>query len=68
MILSVRPRVKWFLKLWQGSGWFCMTLHFFIKASFIIDTTGFYCITKGFFFLTCRFVSGALLSFCEFYF
>ena len=27
-------------KIWQGSGWFCMWLHFFIKASFIIDTKG----------------------------
>ena len=35
------------LKLWQGSGWFCMRLHFFIKASFIIDTKGLYCVTKG---------------------
>ena len=25
---------------WQGSVWFCMRLHFFIKASFIIDTEG----------------------------
>ena len=24
----------------KGSGWFCMWLHFFIKASFIIDTEG----------------------------
>ena len=32
---------------WQGSGWFCMRLHFFIKASFIIDTKGLYCVTKG---------------------
>ena len=23
-------------KIWQGSGWFCMCLHFFIKASFIL--------------------------------
>ena len=35
------------LKLWRGSGWFCMRLHFFIKASFIIDTKGLYCDTKG---------------------
>ena len=35
------------LKLWQGNGWFCMRLHFFIKASFIIDTKGLYCVTKG---------------------
>ena len=35
------------LKLWRGCGWFCMRLHFFIKASFIIDTKGFYCVTKG---------------------
>ena len=35
------------LKLWQGSGWFCMRFHFFIKASFIIDTKGWYCVTKG---------------------
>ena len=34
-------------KIWQGSGWFCMWLHFFIKASFIIDTKGLYCVTKG---------------------
>ena len=24
------------VKIWQGSGWFCMWLHFFIKASFIL--------------------------------
>ena len=36
-----------FLILGQGSGWFCMRLHFFIKASFIIDTKGLYCVTKG---------------------
>ena len=36
-----------FLKLWQGSGWFCMRLHFFIKTSFIIDSKGLYCVTKG---------------------
>ena len=35
------------LKLWQGSGWFCMRLHIFIKTSFIIDTKGLYCVTKG---------------------
>ena len=35
------------LKFWQGSGWFCMRFHFFIKASFIIDTKGWYCATKG---------------------
>ena len=35
------------LKLWQGSGWFCMRLYFFIKASFIIDTKGLYCVTKS---------------------
>ena len=23
-------------KIWQGSGWFCLWLHFFIKASFIL--------------------------------
>ena len=34
-------------KIWQGSGWFCMWLHFFIKASFVIDTKGLYCVTKG---------------------
>ena len=34
-------------EIWQGSGWFCMWLHFFIKASFIIDTKGLYCVTKG---------------------
>ena len=34
-------------KIWQGSGWFCMWLHFFIKASFIIDTKSLYCVTKG---------------------
>ena len=32
---------------WQGSGWFCMRLHFYIKVSFIIDTKGLYCVTKG---------------------
>ena len=26
--------------IWQGSVWFCMRLHFFIKASFIIDNEG----------------------------
>ena len=35
------------LKLWLVSGWFCIRLHFFIKASFIIDTKGLYCVTKG---------------------
>ena len=35
------------LKIWQGNCWFCMRLHFFIKASFIIDTKGLYCVTKG---------------------
>ena len=45
------------LKLWQGSGWFCMRLHFFIKASFIIDTKGLYCVTKGN-------ISFSSLSFC----
>ena len=35
------------LKLRQGSGWFCMRLHLFIKASFIIDTKGLYCVTKS---------------------
>ena len=47
---------------WQGSGWFCVRLHFFIKASFIVSR-------KAIFpFLPCCFVLGALLSFCEFYF
>ena len=35
------------LKFCQGSGWFCMRFHFFIKASFIIDTKGWFCTTKG---------------------
>ena len=35
------------LKIWQGSDWFCMRLYFFINASFIIDTKGLYCVTKG---------------------
>ena len=35
------------LKCWQGSGWFCRRFHFFIKASFIRDTKGWYCATKG---------------------
>ena len=35
------------LKILQGAGWFCMRFHFFIKASFIIDTKGWYCVTKG---------------------
>ena len=35
------------LKFCQGGGWFCMRFHFFIKASFIIDTKGSYCVTKG---------------------
>ena len=32
---------------WLGSGWFCMRLHFLIKPSFIMDTKGLYCVTKG---------------------
>ena len=41
---------------------------FFINASFIIDTKGWYCVTKGIIsFFPCCFVSGALLSLCEFY-
>ena len=53
----------------KGSAWFCMWLHFFIKASFIIDTKGFIVSRKAIFlFLPCCFVSGALLSFYEFYF
>ena len=35
------------LKILQGTGWFCMRFHFFIKASFIINTKGLYCFTKG---------------------
>ena len=42
MILRVRLRLSW-----QGSGWFCMRIHFYIKVSFIIDTKGLYCVTKG---------------------
>ena len=34
-------------KIWQVSGWFCMWLHFFSKASFTMDTKGLYCVTKG---------------------
>ena len=45
------------LKLWQGSGWFCMRLHFFIKASFVIDTKGLYFVKKGN-------ISFCSLSFC----
>ena len=45
------------LKLWQGSGWFCMRLQIFIKTSFIIDTKGLYCVTKGN-------ISFSSLSFC----
>ena len=45
------------LKIWQGSSWFCMRLHFFIKASFVIDTKGLYCVTKGN-------ISFSSLSFC----
>ena len=40
-------RLSGSFKIWQRSGWFCMWLQFFIKASFIIDTKGLYCDTKG---------------------
>ena len=57
------------LKIGQGGGWFCMRLNFFVKASFIIDTKGLYCVTKGnISFSSLLFVSGALLSFYEVYF
>ena len=42
---------------WQGRGWFCMRLHFYIKVSFVIDTKGLYCVTKGN-------ISFSSLSFC----
>ena len=35
------------LKFCQGSGCLCMRFHFFIKASFIVDTKGWYCVPKG---------------------
>ena len=48
-----------------------MGFHFFIKASFIVDTRGWYCVTKCieyfFFFLIVLFQEGGL-PFCEFYF
>ena len=28
-------------------GWFCIRFHFFIQASFIVDTEGWYCVTNG---------------------
>ena len=60
-----------FLKFWQGSGWFCMRFHFFIKASFFIDTKGWYYVTEGnisvFFFLVVLFQERCP-PFCEFYF
>ena len=61
------------LKIWQRSGWFffLMRFHFSIKASFIGDTKGWYCVTTGninFLFPPCCFVSrGRTSSFCEFY-
>ena len=60
------------LKIWQRSGWFFfMRFHFSIKASFIGDTKGWYCVTTGninFLFPPCCFVSrGRTSSFCEFY-
>ena len=45
--LPPRPDLSGSLKICQGSVWFCMRLHFFINASFIIDTKGLYCVTKG---------------------
>ena len=50
-IILLSPRyspLRGSLKFCQGSGWFCMRFHFFIKlTSFIIDTKGWYCVTKG---------------------
>ena len=46
---------------WQGSGWFCMRLHFYIKVSFIIDTKGLYCVTVA---LPLIFPCAIMIIFC----
>ena len=35
------------LKNYWSYSWFCIRFHFFIQASFILDTAGWYCVTKG---------------------
>ena len=40
------------LKIWQSHGWFCIRFHFPLKASFIVDIKGRYCV---FFFLAVLF-------------
>ena len=34
------------LKFFWSYGWFCIRFHFFIQASFIVDTEGWYCVTN----------------------
>ena len=35
------------LKIYWSYSWFCIRFHFFIQASFIVDTEGWYCVTNG---------------------
>ena len=35
------------LKIYWSYSWFCLRFHFFIQASFIVDTDGWYCVTNG---------------------
>ena len=35
------------LKIFWSYSWFCIRFHFFIQASFIVDTEGWYCVTNG---------------------
>ena len=35
------------LKIWWSSGWSCIRFLSFIRASVIIDSEGWYCVTKG---------------------
>ena len=46
-------------------GWFCIRFHFFIQASFIVDTEGWYCVTNGNIFPPC-FVLGVQTPFVNF--
>ena len=60
IFLSCKEMIGGSLNIYCSYGWFRIRFHFFIQASFIVDTEGWYCVTNGniSFFLIVVFVLG----------
>ena len=47
-----------FFEIWRSNSWSCVRFHFLMKASFKVDTEGWYCVRRANLFPLCCCVSG----------